>query len=50
MGAGLWRGSVVLRPGDQIEEGFLLTFNALNLFKTPKLHLVAQVASFGGMR
>jgi Rps23 Pro-64 3,4-dihydroxylase Tpa1-like proline 4-hydroxylase len=33
-----------------IEEGFMPTFNALNLFRVPMLHSVAQVAPFGGNR
>lgn len=33
-----------------IEEGFLPTFNALNLFRVPKLHSVSQVAVFGSLR
>lgn len=35
---------------DHIEEGYLPTFNALNLFRVPKLHSVSQVAAFGGSR
>src|SRR5205823_9807981 len=35
---------------DHIEEGYLPTFNALNLFRVPKRHSVTQVASFGGLR
>ena len=35
---------------DHIEEGYLPTFNALNLFRVPKRHSVSQVASFGGLR
>lgn len=35
---------------DHIEEGYLPTFNALNLFRVPRRHSVAQVTSFGGLR
>lgn len=35
---------------DHIEEGFLPTFNALNLFRVPRRHSVSQVAAFGGSR
>ena len=35
---------------DHIEEGYLPTFNALNLFRVPKRHSVSQVAAFGGLR
>lgn len=35
---------------DHIEEGYLPTFNTLNLFLVPKLHSVTQVSSFGGLR
>lgn len=35
---------------DHIEEGFLPTFNALNLFRVPSRHSVSQVAAFGGSR
>jgi SM-20-related protein len=35
---------------DQIVQGFLPTFNALNLFRVPMWHSVTQVAAFGGMR
>jgi Rps23 Pro-64 3,4-dihydroxylase Tpa1-like proline 4-hydroxylase len=34
----------------QIEEGYMPTFNALNLFRVPKLHSVSLVAPFGGAR
>jgi Rps23 Pro-64 3,4-dihydroxylase Tpa1-like proline 4-hydroxylase len=33
-----------------IEEGFVPTFNALNLFRVPAWHSVSQVAIFGGLR
>ena len=35
---------------DHVEEGYLPTFNALNLFRVPKVHSVSQVAMFGGLR
>ena len=35
---------------DQIVDGFLPTFNALNLFRVPMWHSVTKVAAFGGMR
>ncbi|HEY5288971.1 MAG TPA: 2OG-Fe(II) oxygenase family protein, partial [Caulobacteraceae bacterium] len=35
---------------DHIEEGYLPTFNALNIFRVPRRHSVTQVASFGGLR
>jgi SM-20-related protein len=35
---------------DHIEEGYLPTFNALNLFRVPRRHSVAQISSFGGLR
>jgi SM-20-related protein len=34
----------------QVEEGYVPTFNALNLFKVPAWHAVSQVAIFGGYR
>jgi SM-20-related protein len=33
-----------------IEEGFMPSFNGLNMFRVPKAHAVAQVAPFGGNR
>ena len=35
---------------DHVEEGYLPTFNALNLFRVPKVHSVSQVAMFAGLR
>lgn len=35
---------------DHVEEAYLPTFNALNLFRVPKLHSVTQVSAFGGLR
>lgn len=35
---------------DHVEDVYLPTFNALNLFRVPKRHSVSQVAAFGGSR
>lgn len=35
---------------DHVDEGYLPTFNALNLFRVPKRHSVSQVSAFGGLR
>jgi SM-20-related protein len=35
---------------DHIQEAYLPTFNALNLFRVPKAHSVGQVAMFGSYR
>jgi Rps23 Pro-64 3,4-dihydroxylase Tpa1-like proline 4-hydroxylase len=46
-----WGGALQFYDSkDHIEEGYLPTFNALNLFRIPKLHSVSQVSAFGGMR
>lgn len=46
-----WGGALQFYDRDNhIEEGYLPTFNALNLFRVPKRHSVAQVTSFGGLR
>jgi SM-20-related protein len=46
-----WGGALQFYDrSDHIEEGYLPTFNALNLFRVPKRHSVAQVTSFGGLR
>jgi SM-20-related protein len=46
-----WGGALQFFDGDDlIEEGYLPTFNALNLFRIPKRHSVSQIASFGGSR
>ncbi len=46
-----WGGALQFYDNDDhIEEGYLPTFNALNLFRVPKRHSVSQVASFGGIR
>ena len=33
-----------------VEEGYVPAFNALNIFRVPKLHSVSQVTLFGGFR
>jgi len=46
-----WGGALQFYDrNDHIEEGYLPTFNALNLFRIPKPHSVSQVSAFGGMR
>jgi SM-20-related protein len=46
-----WGGALQFHDRDgHIEEGYLPTFNALNLFRVPMRHSVSQVASFGGSR
>lgn len=46
-----WGGALQFYDSDDhIEEGFLPTFNALNMFRVPKRHSVSQVATFGGLR
>lgn len=46
-----WGGALQFYDrGDHIEEGYLPTFNALNLFRVPKRHSVTQVSAFGGLR
>lgn len=35
---------------DRLEEVYMPTFNALNLFRVPKRHSVSQVSAFGGSR
>jgi SM-20-related protein len=46
-----WGGALQFYDrNDHIEEGYLPLFNALNLFRVPKLHSVSQVSSFGGLR
>ncbi len=46
-----WGGALqFFDRGDDIEEGYLPTFNALNLFRVPRRHSVSQVAAFGGLR
>ena len=46
-----WGGALQFYDSrEHIEEGYLPTFNALNMFRVPKLHSVSQVAPFGGLR
>lgn len=46
-----WGGALQFYDSDDhIEEGYLPTFNALNLFRVPKRHSVSQVSAFGGLR
>jgi len=46
-----WGGALQFYDrSDHIEEGYLPTFNALNLFRVPSRHSVAQVSAFGGLR
>ena len=46
-----WGGMLQFLDRDgQVEEGYVPAFNALNVFRVPKGHLVSQVAIFGGSR
>jgi SM-20-related protein len=46
-----WGGALQFFDGDdRIEEGYLPTFNALNLFRVPRRHAISQVAMYGGLR
>ncbi len=46
-----WGGVLqFLDPSGHVAEGYVPTFNALNLFKVPALHSVSQVALYGGLR
>jgi SM-20-related protein len=46
-----WGGALqFLDEHGNIEEGYIPSFNALNLFRVPKRHAVAQIAPFGGHR
>jgi Rps23 Pro-64 3,4-dihydroxylase Tpa1-like proline 4-hydroxylase len=46
-----WGGALQFYDrSDHIAEGFLPTFNALNLFRVPQRHSVTQVSAFGGLR
>jgi Rps23 Pro-64 3,4-dihydroxylase Tpa1-like proline 4-hydroxylase len=46
-----WGGALQFFDGHgNIEEGYMPAFNALNLFRVPMLHSVAQVTPFGGNR
>ena len=51
----MWRpewGGVLqfLDSSGHIEEGYVPTFNALNLFRVPMPHFVSLVAPYGGLR
>src|SRR5258708_26105897 len=46
-----WGGGLqFLDPAGHGAEGYVPTFNTLNLFKVPALHSVSQVALYGGLR
>jgi Rps23 Pro-64 3,4-dihydroxylase Tpa1-like proline 4-hydroxylase len=46
-----WGGALnFLGPTGHIEEAFVPTFNALNIFRVPARHFVGTVAPFGGLR
>ena len=46
-----WGGALnFLGPTGHVEEGYVPTFNALNLFRVPAKHYVGAVAPYGGMR
>lgn len=46
-----WGGALqFFDSSHHVEEAYLPTFNALNLFRVPKHHSVSQVSSFGGLR
>ena len=46
-----WGGVLqFVSPSGNIEEGYVPTFNALNVFRVPKLHFVSHVAPYGGYR
>jgi SM-20-related protein len=46
-----WGGALqFFDSADHIEEAYLPSFNALNLFRVPQHHSVSQVAAFGGLR
>jgi len=46
-----WGGVLTfLNSSGHVEEGYVPTFNALNLFRVPALHLVTMVTPFGGLR
>jgi SM-20-related protein len=46
-----WGGALQFFDGDDhIVDGYLPTFNALNLFRVPQPHAISQVAMFGGWR
>ena len=46
-----WGGALnFLGPTGHIEEAYVPTFNALNLFRVPAKHFVGSITPFGGMR
>ena len=46
-----WGGALnFLGPTGHVEEGYVPTFNALNLFRVPAKHFVSAVTPYGGMR
>lgn len=46
-----WGGALQFFDGnDHIVDGYLPTFNAMNLFRVPQRHSISQVAMFGGWR
>jgi len=46
-----WGGVLqFVSPSGNIEEGYVPTFNALNVFRVPKPHFVSHVAPYGGYR
>jgi len=46
-----WGGALnFLGPTGHIEEAYVPTFNALNVFRVPAKHFVGSVTPFGGMR
>ena len=46
-----WGGALnFLGPSGHIEEAYVPTFNALNLFRVPAKHFVGAVAPYGGQR
>lgn len=46
-----WGGALnFLSPSGHIEEAYVPTFNALNVFRVPKQHFVASVVPYGGLR
>lgn len=48
---GDWGGQLqFIDANGQVEGGYVPAFNALNVFRVPKLHLVSQVALHGGSR
>ena len=44
-----WGGQLLFMDEDKIQRGFSPSFNSLTLFKTPRPHIVTQVANFAGL-